>query len=250
MEIHVLGSGTAIPAEEHNPAGFLVIAAGIPVLLDMGPGTISRLAKTGISYTGVDFALLSHLHPDHTLDLAILLQDFNSTPGWKRTADFTLVGCKGTREFIDRLFQLYPNIIPDKYKLIVQEVDHQNFSLANICFQSALTGHVPGSVAYRLEEGGRSLVYSGDASEHGDLAAIAEQGDILISECSYPTGWDSEDHFNADSLGRLAQKAHVKSLVVTHRYPPALSVDLVTQIRSHYSGPIQLASDGLKLELD
>jgi ribonuclease BN (tRNA processing enzyme) len=250
MEIHVLGSGTAIPAEEHNPAGFLVIAAGIPVLLDMGPGTISRLAKTGISYTGVDFALLTHLHPDHTLDLAILLQDFNSTPGWKRTADFTLVGCKGTREFIDRLFQLYPNIIPDQYNLTVQEVDHQDFSLANIQFQSALTGHVPGSVAYRLEEGGRSLVYSGDASDQGDLAALAKHANMLISECSYPAGWNTEDHLNADTLGRLAHQAQVKSLVVTHRYPPALTVDLVTQIRHHFSGSIQLASDGMKLELN
>jgi ribonuclease Z len=249
MKIHVLGSGTAIPAEDHAPAGLLVVAGGVPFLWDLGPGTISRLAKAGISYTELDFALLSHLHPDHTLDIAILLQDFNSTPRWQRATEFTLVGCKGTRAFIDQLFRLYPNVIPDQYKLTIQEVDHQDFYLAELHFSCALTGHVSSSVAYRLEEGGYSMVYSGDASDQGDLVVLSDHADLLISECSYPAGWDSEDHLNADTLGRLAQKAQVKSLVVTHRYPPALAVDLLTQIRSHYSGPIQMASDGFKLEL-
>lgn len=249
MEIHVLGSGTAIPAEGHSPAGYLVIAGGISLVMDLGPGTVQRLAKAGVSYTGLDYALLSHLHPDHTLDLAILLQDFNSTPGWTRSKDFTLVGCKGTQEFIDRLFRLYPNVVPDHYQLIVQEVENEDFTLAGLHFRSAPTGHTATSVAYRLEEGGRGLVYSGDASPNSRVASLADGADLLISECSFPAGWETHDHLNADSLGQLVRQAGVKSLLVTHRYPPALEADLVSQLRAYYAGPIQLASDGLRIDL-
>lgn len=250
MEIHVLGSGTAIPVEGHSPAGYLVVASGVPLVIDLGPGTIQRLAKTGVDYTGLDFALLSHLHPDHTLDLAILLQNFNSTPGWTRSSDFTLVGCKGTQEFVDRLFRLYPNIVPEHYKLIIQEIRNEEFCLADLRVTCALTGHTPVSLAYRLEQRGRSLVYSGDACPSGNLLSLARGADLLIGECSFPEGWDTQDHFTADSLGWLAQQAGVKSLVVTHRYPPALETDLATQLQRHYSGPIQLASDGLRIDLD
>jgi len=93
------------------------------------------------------------------------------------------------------------------------------------------------------------MVYSGDASPLGDLARLAAGADMLISECSFPSGWETEDHLNADSLGKIAQQAGVKALVVVHVYPPALAIDLIGQIRKHYQGPAQLGIDGLRLSL-
>lgn len=245
----MLGAGTAVPVADHSPSGILVMVRGKPFLFDIGPGTISRLERVGVSYAGLDFLLLTHLHPDHSLDLAILFQDFNSTPGWQRTDPFTLVGCKGTREFVNRFFILYPNIVPEKYRLNILEVEKQGFSMGGVPFSCARTGHLPNSLAYRLEADHHSVVYSGDASENGELVGLADRADVLISECSFPSGWDTEDHLNADSLGRLAQQARVKSLVVTHMYPQSLAVDLVSQIRAHYSGPVQLATDGMRVEI-
>ncbi len=83
----------------------------------------------------------------------------------------------------------------------------------------------------------------------GDLAALAAGVDLLISECSFPAGWETGEHLNAESLGKLAALAGVRSLVVTHRYPPALEVDLASQIREHYTGEVQLAFDGMRIAL-
>jgi ribonuclease BN (tRNA processing enzyme) len=71
----------------------------------------------------------------------------------------------------------------------------------------------------------------------------------LICECSFPAGWETEEHLTADSVSRIAEEARVKSLVITHCYPPALDIDLIGQIRSHYNGQVQLAMDGLHLSL-
>ncbi len=53
-----------------------------------------------------------------------------------------------------------------------------------------------------------------------------------------PSGWISNDHLNADSVGQIANSANVKSLIITHRYPPALNVDIERQIRRYYKGSL------------
>jgi ribonuclease Z len=249
MDIFLLGTGTAIPVKQHSPAGLAIIADGKRLLFDIGPGTLSRLEQAGIAYHQIDQLLLTHFHPDHTLDLATLLLVFNYAPGASRTSPFMITSCAGIEDFLERMYQLYPDLVPLQYELQLTTVRQDEFKIGNIKIQTALTGHTPESVAYRLEVAGRSLVYSGDAAPQGSLGQLSTGADLLICECSFPAGWKTEDHFNAESLGLLANQAGVKSLVVTHCYPPALSVDLAGQIREHYSGEVQLAVDGLHLSL-
>ncbi|MGD0708304.1 MAG: MBL fold metallo-hydrolase [Anaerolineaceae bacterium] len=249
MDIYFLGTGTAIPAKQHAPAGILVIANGLHLLLDIGPGTLTRLDLAGFACDQIDRLLLTHFHPDHTLDLATLLQVFNSAPGAARTKTFPITGCRGCNDFVRRLFDLYPDVTPMSYKLEIHQVYRDEFTLGNIKVTTAPTGHTPESVAYRLDDSEHSLVYSGDASPGGELAQLANGADLLIGECSFPAGWETEDHLNADMVGAIAQQSGVKSLVVTHFYPPALTADLIGQIHNHYKGKVQVAVDGLHLSL-
>jgi len=249
MEIFLLGTGTAVPVKQHSPAGLAVIADGMQLLFDIGPGTLSRLVQTGISYEHIDRLFLTHFHPDHTLDLATLLLVFNYAPGASRTRPFTITSCAGIEDFLQRMYQLYPDIIPLNYELQLHSVRREEFLLGNLKIRTVPTGHTPESVAYRLEVAGRSMVYSGDATPQGELAQLSDGADLLICECSFPAGWETEDHLTADSVSRIAEEARVKSLVITHCYPPALDIDLIGQIRSHYSGEVQLAMDGLHLTL-
>ncbi len=249
MEIFFLGTGTSIPVEKHSPAGLLIKAGGHNLLFDIGPGTLGRLQFGGIDYTQIDQLLLTHLHPDHTLDLATLLLAFNYAPGAERTMPFAVTGGRDLTEFYTRLLALYPEVAPVSFALQLQQVYRDRFSIGDIALECAPTGHTTDSIAYRLTDGVRSMVYSGDASPRGELAQLAAGADLLISECSFPSGWETEDHLNADTVGALAQQAGVKSLVVTHCYPPALAVDLVGQIGRRYDGNIQLAFDGLHVTL-
>jgi len=249
MEIVILGSGTAIPTKAHSPAGILVIQEGHPFLLDIGPGTLSRLAQAGIAFDKLDFLLISHFHPDHTLDLATLLQIFDSSPDSRRTRPFSIIGGHGIEDFIDRLLSLYPEITPQTYQINKQEVFRDEFTIHGLKVRSAPTRHTLHSVAYCIQNSDKKLVYSGDAAPQGELVDLAKYADILICECSFPSGWVSSDHLNADSVGIIANQAAVKILVITHCYPPALIVDLEKQIRQHYKGKIILASDGYHMNL-
>ena len=249
MDIYFLGSGTAVPSKQHAPAGLIVIASGQRLLLDIGPGTLTRLDLAGITYDQIDHLLLTHFHPDHTLDLATLLQVFNYAPEAERTMPFPITGCRGSEDFIRRMLSLYPELTPLSYKLNIQEVFRGQFSFGNLKVKAAPTGHTPESVAYRIEDAEHSLVYSGDAAPHGELVQLAQGADLLICECSFPAGWKTEDHLNAEMVGIIAREAGVKSLILTHFYAPALSADLIGQIRKYYDGKIQLAMDGLHISL-
>ena len=244
MKIIILGSGTAIPHKDHSPAGILLIQENQLLMLDIGPGSLAKLEKAGYSYHQLDYLFLTHLHPDHTLDLATLLQVFDSNPDSQRTRPFFVFGCKGTKNFIDKLLELYPEITPQKYPISIEEVEHDEVTVFGLKIISALSGHTQSSVSYSLQNSEHKLIYSGDASADGELPTLSENADVLICECSFPSGWISNDHLNADSVGQIAKRANVKSLIITHRYPPALNIDIEKQIRRYYQGSLALASDG------
>ena len=73
MQLTILGSGTGVPLPQRSPAGVLVQIGATPLLFDLGPGTIPRLNAVGVSYRDLEHVFLTHLHPDHTLDLVMLL---------------------------------------------------------------------------------------------------------------------------------------------------------------------------------
>ncbi len=247
MEIFFLGTGTSVPALQHAPAGLVVKAANRCLLFDIGPGTVSRLHLAGISYDRLDELLLTHLHPDHTLDLATLLLAFNYAPGAERTLPFQITGGRDLQDFFSRLVAVYPEVAPVSFALQLRQVYRDKFSIDGLHIETAPTGHTPGSIGYRIGDGRRSIVYSGDAAPRGELVELAADADVLITECSFPAGWETEDHLNADTVGAIAHRAAVKSLVLTHRYPPALAVDLEEQIHRRYGGEVVLAHDGLRL---
>lgn len=247
MDVFLLGTGTAIPLPQHAASGLVVKGSGQVLLFDIGPGTLTRLHLASVDCDQLDHLLISHLHPDHTLDLATLLLVFNYAPNAERTKPFALTGCQGLRKFFDRMVSLYPEIAPSGFQLEFREARTDAFQIGGLRIRTAPSGHTAESISFRIEDGQRAIVYSGDASPQGDLVKLAEGADLLVSECSFPAGWSTEDHLNADTLGEIADRAGVKSVVTVHSYPPALAVDLTAQIRTRYRGPVQQGIDGLHL---
>ncbi|HUX39895.1 MAG TPA: MBL fold metallo-hydrolase [Rectinemataceae bacterium] len=246
MTATVLGSGTCVPAAGRGAPGYLVRTGESLLLLDPGPGTLARLAAIGLSHRDIDLILLSHLHPDHSLDLVTFLQANNATPGYKRSRPLSLVGPKGLSAFLAGLIALYDCVGPEGYSIDLRELGAETLRLpGGETLTAALSGHTRESLCFRLESGGRVLVYSGDASARGDLPAIAGGADLLLCECSFPETWEVPDHLNSAQAGRIAQEAGAGRVVLTHLYPPSLETDVAAQVRTRYEGRVTLAYDGL-----
>ena len=141
MQLIILGAGTAIPTPQNSPAGVLVRVGETPLLFDMGPGTLARLAAAGVSYRDLEYVFLTHLHSDHTLDLATFLQANDSTPGWTRTQPVHLSGCRGTQRFYAQLMQTFPGIAPQSYALDIRELGAARAAFDAWTVETAHTGH-------------------------------------------------------------------------------------------------------------
>lgn len=249
LQLTILGAGTGVPMPRRSPAGVLVQIGATPLLFDLGPGTIPRLAAAGVSYRDLDSVFLTHLHPDHTLDLVMLLQALNYTPDFTRERPLHLFGCSGTQALYHDLLRAYPSVAPRSFELTIREIGAERIAFNAWTIETAPSGHTATSIAYRIEAEGKAMVYTGDAKENRALIDIARAADAFVCECAFPRGYPTHDHMTADAVGRVARAAKVKRLLLNHLYPPALQVDIVAQVRAEYAGEIIVAEDGTRVEV-
>jgi ribonuclease Z len=133
---------------------------------------------------------------------------------------------------------------------------------------------------FRIEARGRVIAFSGDTAPCESMARLAECADLLIHECTFPeealefrrkVEIGTYAHTSPTELGRLATRAKVKQLVATHfghfdttspilkkslakHMPielvgPAFMESVVRDIRKHYTGPLALAHDLMRIDL-
>jgi ribonuclease BN (tRNA processing enzyme) len=127
------------------------------------------------------------------------------------------------------------------------------------------------SYSYRFETPDRIVVFSGDTGPSAALDALAKGADLLVSEVmsiedwkdqQIKTGrWQSmtpeqqarayrrqvEEHITPDDIGKLATRANVKTVVLSHFLPATDPNDgyerLGEQVNKHFSGKVLVAKD-------
>jgi len=144
--------------------------------------------------------------------------------------------------------------------------------------------HIPRQISecfgVRLEAEGKVVAFSGDTAPCDAMVRLGQGADVLIHECTFPesflehrkkSGVGIFSHTSPTELGLIAARAAPKQLVATHfghfdctsalikrvaahHFPveqmgPHLMDEVVRDIRKHYQGPLQLATDLLRIDL-
>jgi ribonuclease BN (tRNA processing enzyme) len=119
------------------------------------------------------------------------------------------------------------------------------------------------SLSLRFDLPGRSIVYTGDTGPSAAVETLASDADLLVCEIvdvdaamaslrkarpEMPAAQlaairphFAEQHLTAYEIGKLAKRAGVKQVIVTHN--PASGPEAIEAIRQHFAGPITLAND-------
>lgn len=273
LEVIALGTGGPRPFGRGG-SSYVVMVAGVPrVLVDAGSGAFLRIGELNLDLDNVDTVLLTHLHIDHTEDLAAF---FNaralSADGpityrifgpdgaglFPKTSRFVnlLVGDGGAWAYqktfgADETFTVKDLAITldsprtkiiDENGLVVEEIATHH-------------GDCP-SVAYRISYKGATVVFSGDmdASALPNLVTLAKGADLLIFNCAVldPPASPSQLydlHTPPHKIGEAARDAGVKSLLLSHIAPDVESAEPAVRksIRASYAGPIAFATDKLRI---
>jgi ribonuclease BN (tRNA processing enzyme) len=269
IAVQVLGSGGPELQDKRASSSYLVWQDGrARVLVDAGGGSALRFGESGAQMSQLDVILFSHFHVDHSGDFSALIKS-----SWfeDRKRPLPVYGPVGndfmpsTTEFVADFFgdkrgvyrYLSELLVPGEeggYKLqphnavgsATPAAAFRNGDLAAYSVR-VVHGGVP-ALAWRVEMGGKVIVFSGDTNGTGGLTQLAANADLFIAHNAVPesaTGVERNLHMPPSVIGQIAGDAHVKHLVLSHRMLRTLGKEKQTQaeIEKRFSGPMEFAND-------
>ena len=241
MKVRILGTGTVVPSTRRASSSYLVSADWGRILVDVGPSVVRRLLDFGYGVTDIDMVVITHFHPDHTVDLATFLFVCNYGEP-RRTKPLFLVGGRGMRLFYRKLTRVYPWIVPTAYDLTIKTLSKGLWNLGSISLRPAWMKHRHESIGVRLEEKGRAVVFSGDTDYTPALVGLASRADLLIAECTFPKR-HLKGHLNLPTLLSIVRQASPKQVIMSHLDPEW------EEFTGPLPAPLLLGKDGMEVDV-
>lgn len=246
MKIQILGSGTCIPSRRRGSSSYLISLNSKNILFDCGNGTTWKLEKTGVSYLDIDYIFITHFHPDHNADLIPFLFATKYPAVKERTEPLYIWGPEGFKNFFNSLKNVYNEWIEPEC-LEVNEFDSTDNIYDGFVLSCLKTPHTNNSLAYKLESGNKSVVYSGDTDYSDSFVDFASGTDLLIIECSLPDRLKRPGHLTPQEVIKIANLSKPKRLVTTHMYPVCDEENIYEQITNGTKCEVLMGDDFLQI---
>lgn len=246
MKLTVVGCSGSFPSADSACSSYLVEAEGFRLLLDMGNGALGELQKYCGLYD-IDAVALSHLHPDHCIDMCgyFVARYYRHEGG--PCAPIPVYGPPATER---RLTAAYADTPSEHSMSEVFDfrtlVPGGTFDLGPLRVRAERVVHPVETYGFRIEHGDRTFCYSSDTGPSAALARLARGADLFLCEASFTHG--KEDlpgvHLNGRQAGELAHEAGTGRLVLTHIPPWTDAKVNLSDAKSAYAGPAELARPG------
>lgn len=241
MKLTVVGCSPAWPNPGGAQSGYLVEGPG-RCLLDCGPGVLAKLRGQDGDWPRLDAIVITHWHLDHWGDLVpwvwgTMFRGETAGPkpelwlppeGRDRLHDF---GAQlGWDEMWERAFDLR------------DYAEDEAFEAAGLTVRPVRLPHYRlRTYGLRVENGSRTLAYSGDTGPSERLAELARDADLFLCEATLERGeldGEPRGHLSADEALSAFAASGAARLLLTHR-PHELPL----------AAGLEQASDGLVLEI-
>ncbi|WP_069113078.1 MBL fold metallo-hydrolase [Jiangella alba] len=245
MRLTVLGCSGSMPGPGSPASGYLIEADGVRLVLDLGNGALGPLQDVvGVAgLAELDAIVLSHLHPDHCMDLCGLYVALRyGLPSRRR---IPVYGPGGTADRMAAAYGKEPDPgLSGEFDFREHPVD--GFRVGPLTVRVAPVVHPVAAYAVRVEHDGRSLVYSGDTAATPALVELARDTDLFLCEAAYADGDDNPPgiHLTGREAGEHAAAAGARRLVVTHVPPWGDPQRAAEHASAVYDGPVELAVPG------
>ena len=274
LTLVVLGSGGPRPFGRAGSSYIVEINGSPRFLVDAGPGSFLRIGEMNLSLDLVDTVLLTHLHIDHSGDLPGFLKARTLTAR-ASAIRFNVFGPAGggmfpsTTRFLNLLFEKAGAWEYQKTFGADEEIrgvdlptdlksPERRIVDANGLRITAIATHHDDcpSVAYRVEYGAESIVFSGDmdASAVPNLVRLARQCSLLVFHCAVLDPPNSPPqlysfHTPPRRIGEAARDAGARRLLLSHIAPDieASSTSVLKSIRASYQGSVSFAQDKMRV---
>jgi ribonuclease BN (tRNA processing enzyme) len=251
LALTVLGGSPAWPNPGEAASGYLVESDKARVLLDCGSGIASELrAHDPGPLTDI---VISHFHADHWFDLVPLHYAYRYG-SWNHRPRASLHLPPGGRNVLDRVAAVWDGSV-ETFEAAWDVIEYDpdvDLRLGDMRFTFAPSLHYTTCYSVKIDAGTSTIAYSADTAPTERLARFAHGADLFLCEASLKDAkGDSTErgHMDAAEAGREAARAKVKRLLLTHVPAENGSDEVIEKARAEYSGPIEIAHPGLRIEV-
>ncbi len=244
LQLDVLGAGPAYTDRAGaSGAAYLLRHGPTSLLLDLGQGSFPRLADA-LEPSSLDAVVVSHLHPDHFIDLVALRHYLYWQ--FKPARRVRVQAPAGLARRIDALHE-DPGFTARS--LDVEDVETGSWAVGTLTVEARRVTHTDDSHAYRVSIGdgsGPGLVYTGDCGRAEDVDALVRAGDTLLSEVSFGPGPVPAGaiHLDGPAVAALANRTGVGAVLLTHLQMGFDEAATIESVRATYKGPVTLVNPG------
>jgi ribonuclease BN (tRNA processing enzyme) len=188
------------------------------VVLDLGSGALGALQRH-LPLDQLDAVFLTHLHPDHCVDLCGLYVSRRYRPEGPFPSRLPVHGPMGTARRLDLMYHGLED------GGMAGEFDHQvvvdavPVTIGPLTVTPYEVNHPVEAYGYRVEVDGAVLAYTGDTDDCPNLSPLLRGADLAFMDSAFVDGRDTvrDIHLSGSRAARAAVRAGgVKRLVLTH----------------------------------
>jgi ribonuclease BN (tRNA processing enzyme) len=235
VKLTIVGCSPAWPNPGGAHSGYLLEHDGGRLLVDCGPGVLSRLREVE-GWPVVDAIVITHMHIDHWGDVIAWLWGQLHVPD-RGTPPPELWLPPGGRDELERFaHRLHEGFALREY------ADATPFEVREFVITPRAVAHYDQPTwGMRVEADGRVVAFSADTGPTPALAALAAEADLFLCEATLETVATEPEvrgHLTADEAAAAAAEAGARRLLLVHRASELPPPD-----------GLVVARDGLEVEL-
>ena len=237
VEVRFLGTGDAFGAGGKRQAAIFVRALGsrLGLLLDAGPGCHAALRAEGLTSDDLGAVVLSHFHGDHYGGVPFLELDAMRSG---RSEPLRVIAPPGARERLATLRECLYRGLPIRFEeeiteALPGETHRLPAALGGGSARALPARHQPEAWAFswKLELGGRAVVYSGDTGFSDELISESAGADLLIHECTSLEALPG--HTSHRELEEAASRITARRVLLVHTGEDVLAAAGLAFERAH-----------------
>ena len=255
MKLTIIGCSGSFPGP-HSPASCYLVEAHDGtrtwnVLLDFGNGALGNLQRHR-AVDEVDAVVISHLHPDHCLDLTSYYVVRNYDPLKRFTGTLPVFAPAGASARLHRAYEVdQPENLESAFEFI-DLADRSSFTVGPLRITPFAVNHPVEAYGLRVEADGKVLAYTGDTDACDALVELERDADLVLTDSAFVDGRDDDMrdvHLTGSRAAQMAVAAGAKRLMLTHIPTWTDPNDCVRDAQKFWRGQVELAQPNAVYEL-
>jgi ribonuclease BN (tRNA processing enzyme) len=232
------GPGVSV---ERGETASAVVVDGVPYLVDCGYGTMRSLVAAGLGFQPVSTVFLTHLHDDHTADLAAMLAHqwtgSKATPTNVYGPYATASTVQGAIAFfranveirmVDEGRTVHPETLFFGHDIDAGDEPVRVFADDKVVVTAATNTHYPErfvarmrhrSLGYRFETSTRSICFSGDTAYSANIVKLARGVDVFVCEVMDHRTYENNMRRAAEAAAAGNEESVFRHVAETHSTP-------------------------------